>query len=85
FATLQIVEITVLLCGRAECWSQTVFQLARRKRANTLKTASFGRSGGDRKDNPPNKACALYALQPPPSTNWNKWNKRQLRPPQVEA
>ena len=26
-----------------------------------------------------NKACALYALQPPPSTNWNKWNKRQLR------
>ena len=45
----------------------------------------FGRGSGDRKDNQRHKACALYALQPPPSTNWNKWNKRQLRPPQVGA
>jgi hypothetical protein len=41
----------------------------------------IGRGGGDRNDRQTNKACALYALQPPPSTNWNKWNKRQLRPP----
>jgi hypothetical protein len=62
-----------------------VFQLAGRRRANTLKTANFGRGGGDRKDKLLNKACALNALQPPPLSNWNKWNKRQLRLPQVEA
>src|SRR5277367_4809319 len=42
-----------------------------------------GRGGGDRNDRQTNKACALYALQPPPLANWNKRNKRQALPSQV--
>ncbi len=38
----------------------------------------FGRGGGDRKDKQSNKACALNALQPPPLSNWNKRNRRQV-------
>ena len=34
----------------------------------------FGRGGGDRKDELLNKACVLYALQPPLLSNWNKRN-----------
>jgi hypothetical protein len=45
----------------------------------------FGRGGGDRKDKLSNKACALNALQPPPLSNRNKRNRRQLRPPQVDV
>jgi hypothetical protein len=41
-----------------------------------------GRGGGDRNDRQTNKACALYALQPPPLANWNKRNKRQAQPSQ---
>jgi hypothetical protein len=44
----------------------------------------FGRGGGGRKYEPLNKACALYALQPPLRTNWNKWNK-PLNEPEVES
>src|SRR6476620_593074 len=33
-----------------------------------------GRGGGDRKDELLNKVCALYALQPPLLSNWNKRN-----------
>ena len=77
------MEITVLRYGRAERWSETLFQLARRQRADALKTASFGRGGGDRNDTQTNKACALYALQPLPLAKWNKRNKRQAQPSQV--
>ena len=35
----------------------------------------IGRGGGDRKDKPLNKACALYALQLHPISNRNKRNK----------
>jgi hypothetical protein len=34
-----------------------------------------GRGGGDRNDKLLNKACALYALQPPLLANRNKQNK----------
>jgi hypothetical protein len=44
---------------------------------------TYGRGGGDRNDRQTNKACALYALQPPPLANWNKRNKRQVQPSQV--
>src|SRR5271156_2292459 len=62
-----------------------VFQLAGRRRANTLNTANFGRGGGDRKDKLLNKACALNALQPPPLANWNKRNRRQVPLPSKRA
>ena len=48
-----------------------------------IRIGNFGRGGGDRKDRQTNKACALYALQPPPLANWNKRNKRQAQPSQV--
>ena len=47
----------------------------RRRQPNRLKTVSFGRGGGDRKDKLPNKVCALYALQLPAPANRNKRNK----------
>ncbi len=39
-----------------------------------------GRGGGDRKDKLLNKAWALYALQLPLPSNWNKRNRRQAEP-----
>jgi hypothetical protein len=42
----------------------------------------FGRGGGDRKDKLINKACVLYALQPPQVSNRNKRNS--AGPDQVE-
>ena len=51
-------------------------------KANRL-NRTFGKGGGDRNDRQTNKACALYALQPPPLANWNKRNKRQAQPSQV--
>ena len=42
---------------------------------------TFGRGGGDRKDKLLNKACALYTLQPPPLSNWNKRNKNEASLP----
>jgi len=80
---LQIIETQTFFYFRAESQSATVFQLARRQRPNRLKTKTFGRGGGDRKDRQTNKACALYVLQPPPLANWNKRNKRQAQPSQV--
>jgi hypothetical protein len=60
-----------------------MFQLAWTRRPNALIKGGFGRGGGDRNDRQTNKACALYALQPPPLANWNKRNKRQAQPSQV--
>ena len=53
--------------------------------SNTLITVDIliGRGGGDRNDRQTNKACALYALQPPPLPNWNKRNNRHAQPSQV--
>ena len=48
---------------------------------NPRRLLKFGRGGGDRKDELLNKACVLYALQPPLLSNWNKWNKREARLP----
>jgi hypothetical protein len=64
--TRQVLSSTVTIRLGGGC-------AAPRRQIKLTLTAAF--------ESPIPKACALNALQPPPSTNWNKWNKRQLRPP----
>jgi hypothetical protein len=82
---LQIIEIADLLLLQRGTSIRNGVPVGRRRRANTLKTANFGRGGGDRKDKLANKACALNVLQPRPLSNWNKRNRRQVSPPWAYA
>jgi hypothetical protein len=50
----------------------------RREPRPSLESSAIQNGGavGIRKNNQMNKACALYALQQPLLSNWNKWNKQ---------
>ena len=72
---LQIADLILLQSGTSVSKGVPIGETAA---TNKLKAKTFGRGGGDRKDKLLNKACALNALQPPPLSNWNKRNRRQV-------
>src|ERR1700688_2436460 len=74
---LQIIEIADLLLLQNGTSVSNGVPIAETAAINRLKTKTFDRGGGDRKDKLLNKACALNALQSLPPSNWNKRNRRQ--------